>query len=429
MLSIAEITGERGKEIKAQRGEYDSKLAQYSRFQELLKAAEYNINNQLWTAAVRATQEAMDEADKSRYATAQDKERLAKMTQFAHMEEVQARVATATTSDQLAKILAEFEKLLKDVLKDADYVQRCEGYVLQLKSKLGVALLEEARNADDATALDLLVEALVYLNERAHRVEAQRRIDEINARKALSDLSDKLVLLPRGSFILGSLRGDDNNAQRTVEQEKIVFMDRAPVTNADYLEFVKAGGYSNHQWWDEAALPLLPEFVDSTGQPGPKAWVKGGFDASLANVPVTGISWYEARAYARFKGKRLPSADEWEIAAGAPKVGMPATGGDYPFGSREDAPAIGVPRLRDVASAEWDHNPNGIKDLGCNCAEWTDSDQGAGRVIIKGAETGLRPDLFLRYARRAKNSFAKPADRTTGRGFRCVQDYVPKKDG
>ena len=107
---------------------------------------------------------------------------------------------------------------------------------------------------------------------------------------------------------------------------------------------------------------------------------------------------------------------------------MPATG-DYAFGSREDAPVAGVQRLRDVGSAEWDQNVNGIKDLGHNCAEWSDSKGSEGRIIVKGAETGIRPDLFLRYARRAKNSFAKLSDRTSGRGFRCVQDYVPKKDG
>jgi serine/threonine protein kinase/formylglycine-generating enzyme required for sulfatase activity len=429
MLSIAEITGERAAEAKAQRSEYETKRAQAERFQELLKTAEYNINNQLWTAAVRTTSEALAEAEKSKYATAQDKERLAKMAQFAQMEEVQARVNSATTSDQFGAIVGEFERLLKDVLKDADYVQRCEGYLLQVRSKLGVALLEEARNADDATALDLLARALKHLSERAHRVEAQKRIDEITARKALSDLSDKLVLLPRGAFIVGSLKDSDYNTQRTVEQEKIVFMDRTPVTNSDYLEFVAAGGYANEQWWDKDALAIISSFVDSTGAPGPKAWVKGGFDASLGNVPVTGISCFEARAYARFRGKRLPTADEWEVAAGAPLAARGTASGDYAFGSREDAPALGVPRLRDVGTAEWDHNVNGIKDLGHNCAEWTDSADAQGRSIIKGAETGIRPDLFLRYARRAKNSFAKMADRTSGRGFRCAQDYVPKKEG
>ena len=340
-----------------------------------------------------------------------------------------ARVDAATTSDQFAAILAEYEKLLKDVLKDADYIQRAEGYVIQVRSKLGVALLEEARNADDALAAELLLAALKYLTEKAHRTEAQKRLDEITARKALSELSDKLVILPLDSYLLGSLRDSDNNPQRNVDHEKIVFCDRTPVTNADYLEFVKAGGYTAAEYWDEEAKALLDTFVDSTGQPGPKLWVKGGFDASLANVPVTGVSWYEARAFARFKGKRLPSADEWEIAAGAPSTNKTSNRGDYAFGTREDAPALGVPRLREVGTAEWDKNALGIKDLGHNCAEWTGSSGSEGRVIVKGAETGLRPDLFLRYARRAKNSFAKMADRTPGRGFRCVQDYVPKKEG
>jgi len=165
------------------------------------------------------------------------------------------------------------------------------------------------------------------------------------------------------------------------------------------------------------------------GKPGPKGWVKGGFDPSQSSLPVTGVSWYEARAYARWAKKRLPTPDEWEIAAGAPNANQPSDQGDYPFGKREDAPLIGVPRLREVGTAEWAKNALGVYDLGCNCAEWTDGAFSPGRAVVKGAETGLRPDLFLGYARRAKNSSAQLADRSAGRGFRCVQEYQPKKDG
>ncbi|MBV6515457.1 MAG: protein kinase [Planctomycetaceae bacterium] len=429
MLSIAEITGQRGDQVKKLRADFTEKEAAFSGFQRLLKTAEDAVGSSSWTIAVEYVAKAMKEAEASKYATARDKARLAQLWQFANLEEIHAREATATTSDQVEAILGAYEKLYRETIKDPDYVQRAEGYIAAIRSRLGVVLLEESRGTEDAVAVDYLKRALIYLVEKAHRAEAQGRLDEITARKALADLSDRLVILPRGSFIVGSLRDSDKNRQRTVEQQKILFMDRVPVTNAEFLKFVADEGYSQPRFWDEEALPLVKNFVDTTGKPGPKGWVKGGFDPSQSSLPVTGVSWYEARAYARWAKKRLPTPDEWEIAAGAPNANQPSDQGDYPFGKREDAPLIGVPRLREVGTAEWAKNALGVYDLGCNCAEWTDGAFSPGRAVVKGAETGLRPDLFLGYARRAKNSSAQLADRSAGRGFRCVQEYQPKKDG
>ncbi len=427
MLSIAEITGQRAEQVKTLRAELTEKVNQFSNFQKLLAAAEDAIKATTWTLAVQKTSEAMAEAETSKYASPQDKERLSKMWQFAQLEEIHAKEPTARTSDQFSVILAEYVKLSHDVLKDSDYIQRADGYIANLRSRLGLALLEEARDADEKVASELLILALDYLVEKAHRAEAQSRLDEITARRALADISDRLVILPRGAFIVGSLRDSDYNTQRTVEQTKILFCDRTPVTNGEYLDFVKADGYKKPEFWDAEAVEHLSKFVDSTGQSGPKLWVKGTFDPSLMNVPVTGLCWYEARAYARFRGKRLPTPDEWEVAAGAPLASSSGSTGDYPFGTKDNAPVLGVPRLREVGTAEWDKNPLGIRDLGHNCSEWTGGAGSEGRVIVKGAETGLRADLFLRYARRAKNSSAKMLDRSAGRGFRCVQEYKPTK--
>ncbi len=79
--------------------------------------------------------------------------------------------------------------------------------------------------------------------------------------------------------------------------------------------------------------------------------------------------------------------------------------------------------LREVGTAEWDRNALGVRDLGCNGAEWTATPHSAGRAVFKGAEPGMKLELFLRFARRAKNSSAPLADRSLGRGFRCVRDF------
>ena len=82
-------------------------------------------------------------------------------------------------------------------------------------------------------------------------------------------------------------------------------------------------------------------------------------------------------------------------------------------------------------STEWDRSVLGVRDLGSNVAEWTgDHDERA--ATVKGAEPGLRPELFFRYARRTKNSVAQLLDRSPGRGFRCAQKFTlssEKEDG
>ena len=108
-------------------------------------------------------------------------------------------------------------------------------------------------------------------------------------------------------------------------------IDRYEVTNADYKEFVAAGAYDARVHgkgvaiekdgaplaWDDA----MRLFVDTTGRPGPATWELGDYPAGQAQYPVAGISWYEASAYARFRGKTLPTVYHWANAA------LPSGGG------------------------------------------------------------------------------------------------------
>ncbi|HRZ46470.1 MAG TPA: protein kinase [Candidatus Paceibacterota bacterium] len=102
-------------------------------------------------------------------------------------------------------------------------------------------------------------------------------------------------------------------------------IDQHEVTNERFKRFVEQGGYQDpRRWaglrfvrdglelsWAEAML----EFRDKTGQPGPATWEGGTYRQGQGNYPVGGLSWYEAAAYARFAGKRLPSVHEWDLAA------------------------------------------------------------------------------------------------------------------
>lgn len=100
------------------------------------------------------------------------------------------------------------------------------------------------------------------------------------------------------------------------------YLDRYEVTNAQYKAFVDADGYERASLWDpiirngqeipwQEAMAL---FTDRTGRPGPSTWTAGDFDEGQEDYPVTGVSWYEASAYARFMGQELPTVYHWERA-------------------------------------------------------------------------------------------------------------------
>ena len=118
-------------------------------------------------------------------------------------------------------------------------------------------------------------------------------------------------------------------------------IDTHPVTNRDFLIFIAAGGYESSQYWSEAGWRWR---TDSSAV-APKHWIhrdgvwctrtmdrSGPVDPAH---PVCHVSWYEAEAFARCAGKRLPTEIEWEAAASWD----PATGVSraYPWG---DAPPI-----------------------------------------------------------------------------------------
>ena len=93
------------------------------------------------------------------------------------------------------------------------------------------------------------------------------------------------------------------------------------VTNEAYLEFVRAGGYEDESYWSGLSFvhdgvnlswdAAIDRFRDATGRYGPATWEGGTFRDGTARFPVSGISWFEAAAYARFRGKQLPSIYHW----------------------------------------------------------------------------------------------------------------------
>jgi formylglycine-generating enzyme required for sulfatase activity/tRNA A-37 threonylcarbamoyl transferase component Bud32 len=427
MLNTARGTGRLPEKLNAARTVLDKKIEEQSRFTRLLVGARQRIAERSWVLAQSDIQAALKEAETSEYATDKDRAELLRMLQLARLEELRTKDQRARTSEELSRVLDGYDALLPE-LSDPDYNTRALTYQDEIIARLGAALYNEGLGSeDDRVKGELLERALEFTRDKAIVADINAQLTDIKLRVALKQVSEELVLLPRGSFVVGSNREGDNNPQRVHALNGFVFIDRYLVTNELYKQFIDAGAYGNSELWPEEVVPYLSLFVDATGAPGPASWSKGGFDPSLAKHPVTGLSWFEAAAYAKWAGKRLPTPEEWEVAGGAPRTDDAGENGDYPFGARENGPADGVSEPREVGTTEWDRSVLGVRDLGSNVAEWT-AERADNRVTVKGAEPGLRPELFFRYARRTKHSVAQLLDRSTGRGFRCAQDFKLNED-
>jgi formylglycine-generating enzyme required for sulfatase activity/dienelactone hydrolase len=191
------------------------------------------------------------------------------------------------------------------------------------------------------------------------------------------------------------------------------WIDRTEVTNRQYRLFVEAGGYTDPRYWRHpfelngrtlSREEAMGMFVDSTGKPGPAAWASGTFPAGQDDLPVTGVSWYEAAAYAAFAGKRLPSAYHWNLAAGILRET------DYLIAlSNFDGQALApVATCRSLGCF-------GTYDMAGNAKEWCSNEAGGGRVNCGGAWNEAQYWFFLfdHY----------PASmRAANFGFRCMKD-------
>ena len=216
------------------------------------------------------------------------------------------------------------------------------------------------------------------------------------------------------------------------------FLDRKLVTNREFRLFVAAGGYEEPSIWDQEVWPVVAEFVDRTGEPGPRFWSRGRFDPQFERHPVVGVSWYEASAYARWLGKRLPTDAEWVRAASSPIL-LP--GGElrqrrFPWGDRPDRGKANLWGTNPAGTLPVDALPQGdsaggIGQMIGNVWEWTAGDldlESWTRLSAEGslqstARKSLRGGAFDTYfdvqATCQFQSGDHPLARKHNIGFRC----------
>jgi eukaryotic-like serine/threonine-protein kinase len=192
-------------------------------------------------------------------------------------------------------------------------------------------------------------------------------------------------------------------------------IDRYEVTNREFQEFVHRGGYRNREYWkvqfvrDDRTLSweeAMAQFVDPTGRPGPSTWEAGAYPPGQDNYPVSGVSWYEAAAYAAFTGKSLPTSAHWLRASNLDVVAS-----DYrfliPLSNLQGAHALPV-------GASGAVNTWGLYDVAGNVREWCWNEASGRRSVLGGSWADQVHD-----SRAADNAAA--FDRSAINGFRCVR--------
>lgn len=221
------------------------------------------------------------------------------------------------------------------------------------------------------------------------RAETKQHLSQSQVLRAVRQLDEAMGLVPAGRVLLGQLAEqshavcgggdvDPKLAARNLVSVKPAYLDRFCVTNEQFQKFVDAGGYEQLEFWHEESLPALLDFVDHTGCPGPRYWSDGQFANGDGRLPVVGISWFEAWAFARWVGKRLPSDAEWTKAGAWPVESAPGRIAQrrYPWGESFDvrrAHLFGSGAYAPVAVDEFPGGVSvgGIHQLIGNVWEWT----------------------------------------------------------
>ena len=194
------------------------------------------------------------------------------------------------------------------------------------------------------------------------------------------------VLVPAGPFVMGTSTDPwayDNERPAHQVDVPAYFLDTVPVSNAAYLAFVEDGGYDDRRLWSEAGWAWRCR----VGKRGPAFWLRdsgswlrrrfGTLEALPADEPVQHVCFFEADAYARSVGRRLPTEAEWEKAASWDPV--TGTKRRYPWGDTPPGPEyanLGQVRTRpaQVGSFPAGASAYGALQLLGDVWEWTATD-------------------------------------------------------
>jgi gamma-glutamyl hercynylcysteine S-oxide synthase len=209
-----------------------------------------------------------------------------------------------------------------------------ESYLEGVRNQVLVYLDDVEFDEQDPMLRDAYIFNLVLQHEAQHQetlaylfqlLPPEKKIrPHIDAGPTLSRGDYRSIEIPGGPVRIGAEDGrfayDNEYPSHSVEVAAFR-IDRTPVTNSDYLQFILDSGYERREFWSDEGW----QWKQKEDWSHPLYWIRDRSDwlsASMFEIeplqpslPVTGISWYEADAYTRYRGMRLPTEAEWEKAA------------------------------------------------------------------------------------------------------------------
>lgn len=243
---------------------------------------------------------------------------------------------------------------------------------------------------------------------------------------AVSEMPKGMVLVPAGEFTMGTDDAQAPENQRPARKVHVdaFYIDKHEVTNAQFEDFILADGYNKRKYWTRAGWEFIQKKRFYYSYPGkvtyridePLAFGKNSV-STAPDHPVIGVSWYEAAAYAKWAGRRLPTETEWEKAARGTDARL------YPWGNAFDFSKLNYfphhQKLLHVGSFPVAASPYGVLDMAGSVAEWCAGNASGGeKKAVRGGgwnATRLQLQCFFREE-------VVPTYRHYTLGFRCAKD-------
>jgi formylglycine-generating enzyme required for sulfatase activity/archaellum biogenesis ATPase FlaH len=297
------------------------------------------------------------------------------------------------TADYIADISTNHKKAIEPYWDDDWYKEVIELYVGYLSIEhRGIAnnIVMAGFDVDDKIPYKRWIRASHSLVD----IQKNTRYDDVveKARERLGRIIDNAEeprILAEAGELLGWL-GDERDLKDFVKIEggeydlgeelgvnfvKPFEIDRYPVTNMWYKKFVESGGYKNKKYWTKEGQ----KWLDYTKIVQPRFWDERKWNCP--NLPVVGVCWYEADAFARWLTLKrnhsfvykLPSEIQWQAAAAGKEQR------EYPWGNEWDEnkcnnEKAGIEKTSSVGIFKSGNTPEGVSDLSGNVWEWTASD-------------------------------------------------------
>jgi formylglycine-generating enzyme required for sulfatase activity len=217
-----------------------------------------------------------------------------------------------------------------------------------------------------------------------------------------------MVLVKGGKFVMGSddSRSYPNSRPPHPMSVGDFYLDVNEVTNEEYYQF-----------------------IGRTGIPAPPQWKNGRFKPGTEKLPVVNVSWFDAKAYASWAKKRLPTEAEWEYAARGVENKAHPWGDDW-YPSYANLKESGRGNPVEVGSCPSGHTWCGVNDMVGNVAEWVNDEwypypgsvgkTDAGLRIYRGGSFSNSKDKLLMTNR----SFDSSGQKLPDVGFRCAKDVL-----